>query len=34
MTIDRSGKLTAKVLEAGAQILPAAIGQTSIELQM
>jgi hypothetical protein len=34
MTIDRSGKLTARVLEAGAQILPAATGQTSIETQL
>lgn len=34
MTIDRSGKLTATVLNAGALILPAAAGQMSIETQL
>ena len=34
MRIDRSGRLTATVLEAGALILPAAVGQTSIETQL
>jgi hypothetical protein len=34
MTIDRSGRLTATVLQAGALILPAAAGQTSIETQL
>lgn len=34
MTIDRSGKLTATVLGAGALILPAAAGQMSIETQL
>lgn len=34
MTIDRSGRLTATVLGAGARILPLAAGQTSIETQL